>query len=127
MYELLIEGPPIALQRHRMARGISYDPQSKVKKDLITKLSPILKHLPCLEEPLHVEMVFVFAYPKSKSKKWKRENYFKSTRSDLDNLVKLPSDVFNGILWKDDALIVSLAATKRYGELSYTMLRWEEI
>ena len=34
-------------------------------------------------------------------------------RADLDNLVKLVLDALNGIVWKDDAQIVSLHATRR--------------
>jgi Holliday junction resolvase RusA-like endonuclease len=127
MYELIIDGPPIALQRHRHARGRTYDPQSIGKKDLLVRLAPILKQYPCLDCALSVEFIFNFKPPKSKSKKWKRENRYKTTRSDLDNMVKYYSDWANGTLWVDDSIIVDLHAVKRYSETAYTLIRWEEI
>ena len=35
-------------------------------------------------------------------------------RSDLDNVVKAVQDALNGVIYKDDAQIVSLHATKKY-------------
>ena len=39
-----------------------------------------------------------------------------STRPDLDNYLKQVMDSANGILWKDDAQIVTLLCRKIYGE-----------
>ena len=128
MYELIIEGKPVALKRPRFARsGHVYDSQSQDKKELLHKLAIELKNLPCIETPIHIDMEFIFVHPKAKSKKWKRANYFKSTTADIDNNLKYYLDVFNKILWKDDALIVSICAQKRYGEEEMTVLKWEEI
>lgn len=37
-------------------------------------------------------------------------------KPDLDNLVKALKDALTGIVWKDDAQIVSLCARKTYGD-----------
>jgi Holliday junction resolvase RusA-like endonuclease len=45
-----------------------------------------------------------------------------SKKPDLDNLVKFVKDCLNGIAWKDDAQVVTLAATKKYDENPRTMI-----
>lgn len=38
-----------------------------------------------------------------------------TSRPDLDNLVKAIKDGCNGVVWRDDAQVIELLATKRYG------------
>ena len=127
MYELLIDGPPIALQRHRSSRGIMYDPQSSIKKKMLKDLAPILKRYPLLDEPISIHFIFDFAIPKQKSKRWRRENYYRQQRPDASNCLKFYEDLFNGILWKDDSQIVYLSAEKRYNDIPKTFIQWQPI
>lgn len=39
---------------------------------------------------------------------------FKGTRPDVDNLAKAVMDALQGILWRDDAQVAQLLATKRW-------------
>lgn len=38
-----------------------------------------------------------------------------TTKPDVDNVVKAVLDGLNGVLWRDDVLVVDLAVRKRYG------------
>ena len=58
---------------------------------------------------------FVFEHPKSWSEKRKRETRWCVGRTDVDNLVKAVADAMNGICYADDRQIVTLAASKEYG------------
>lgn len=59
---------------------------------------------------------FFFAPPKSWSNAKQKRSYGKpkTTKCDLDNLVKSVLDAFNGVIYEDDANITDLTATKRY-------------
>lgn len=63
------------------------------------------------EGPVRLEIEFFFSRPKSVSVK-KRPHMV--TRPDTSKLVRGAEDALNGILWKDDAQVVALIATKHY-------------
>lgn len=67
--------------------------------------------------PLHVTTVFTFKIPKSYSKKKQAEliGKPKTTKPDLDNLVKAVLDALNGVAFEDDSRICSISAVKLYG------------
>lgn len=49
------------------------------------------------------------------------ENAPHGVKPDLDNLIKFV-DVWNGILWEDDALIYAISAEKIYSKTPRTLL-----
>lgn len=44
-------------------------------------------------------------------------------KPDLDNVVKLVGDALNGIIWRDDSLVASVSAVRRYGACERTVVR----
>lgn len=74
----------------------------------LTQSEPVM-----FQGPICVALDFYLVRPASVSKK-KRPH--PSARPDLDNMIKLATDAANGILWKDDAQIVTLLARKIYGD-----------
>lgn len=114
--QIVIEGRPIAKQRHRIANGRSYDPQSTEKETVKWLMAAKSKGLRLLSDALSVEFVFSYVKPKSA----KRE--FHTVKPDVDNLIKFYLDCANEILWKDDASVVSVSGTKIYGEKEYTKM-----
>lgn len=56
---------------------------------------------------------FVFARPKSLPKRVVDH----TKKPDLDNVIKALKDAMTGIVWRDDAQIVSLTARKYYGDV----------
>ena len=70
--------------------------------------------------PIAVMLTVHLPFPKSMSKK-RREYAKPEPRPDLDNYIKLAFDAMNGLVYKDDALIVMLLAEKMYSDEP----RWE--
>lgn len=65
----------------------------------------------CHEGPLVLRVVFYLERPASvRTRKWP------SVKPDADNLTKSVGDSGNKIIWKDDAQIISIHATKRYAK-----------
>jgi Holliday junction resolvase RusA-like endonuclease len=62
------------------------------------------------DQALRLEVTAYSIRPKSKSKKV----LFPTGKPDADNQLKLVGDSLNGILWRDDAIIVDATCHKRY-------------
>ena len=71
-----------------------------------------------MEGPIIVSMKFTFEIPKSYSKKKRSELLYrpKTTKPDLDNLVKAVLDGLNGTAFDDDSRIHRIMAIKEYGD-----------
>jgi len=65
-----------------------------------------------IQSAVALEVEFRFAPLKSKNKLGRR--FYKPTRPDIDNLLKLLLDVLKGVLIQDDNLIVEIRAKKVY-------------
>ena len=110
MYKVI--GKPVAWARpSQTVNGIRYDSQKDEKKDYGFQL------LRChrgglIDRPMIVMLTFFVEIPKS-SKKIEPLDY-RTVRPDLSNLIKFIEDAANGVIWKDDSLIVELQAKKVY-------------
>ena len=132
--ELIIEGKPTALQRHRsMIRNnsiVCYDPCASIKNEISKQIMAQLAYKNELKyemmkiEYFEAEFSFYFKYPY----KSKRINHnFHNKRPDLSNLIKLYEDILQGILIPDDKLIVLLKAEKKYADTEFTKIILREI
>ena len=64
--------------------------------------------------PLKVTMQFFLARPKAR-----HGEYFVSTKPDIDNLIKSTLDALTDqAVWRDDAVVVSIEASKEYEDES---------
>jgi len=72
-----------------------------------------------LDEPVLVELLAELPIPASWSKKKRAAAVLglvlPATRPDLDNLYKLTADAFNGVVFRDDSLVVRVVMQKVYG------------
>ena len=70
--------------------------------------------------PIRLDLVAEFPIPASYSKKRRRlailGQILPSKKPDLDNLMKLCTDAFSQVLYRDDALICQVTMAKIYGE-----------
>jgi Holliday junction resolvase RusA-like endonuclease len=64
---------------------------------------------PLLMKPLHMDIAFYFeAYDSH------RHGTFNTMKPDIDNCIKFVLDVCNGLVFRDDAIVVSLSAVKKF-------------
>jgi len=112
-------GLPIAKQRHRIAHGIAYDPQSKQKRGMKFDFANQFRsqgHLKPLEGAIRAIVNISYQVPKSWSKKRQITANYKTSRPDIDNIAKFYFDVLNQIAYNDDAQVVSLVSQKLYSD-----------
>ena len=136
MIKFTILGKPKALKRHRpSARGGYYDPSSKDKKGILLQIAKYRPKQP-LAGDIMISLRFTMPIPKSwyRSGKYKhllKDKYkgikYHSTVPDLDNMIKLISDVLNKSFYVDDSQICQIYAEKMYGENPNTAVIIEEI
>jgi Holliday junction resolvase RusA-like endonuclease len=112
IFETFIAMEPRGKGRHRTTReGRTYsDPKTVSAENLIKlKVGSEWRQAP-LDEPLSVVVIAYMERPKSKPKRM----LFPTGKPDWDNIGKLACDALNGILWRDDAVIVDGTTRKRY-------------
>ena len=82
-----------------------------------------------IEGPIIVSMKFTFEIPKSYSKKKRSELLYrpKTTKPDLDNLVKAVLDGLQGEAFEDDSSVCGIVATKEYGTEPKVSIVVEEV
>ena len=107
----------------------SITPEQTVLYENLIKLSyQRVAHGKMMDEgPLDVEIVAVFAPPKSASKKRKKSmlegSIYPEVKPDIDNITKTVLDALNGLAYMDDKSVVWLSSVKAYGEEEKVMVR----
>ncbi len=69
-----------------------------------------------LTHPLHVVLYFYLTKPQSRIRKNSVPYPYPNVKPDIDKLSRSVLDALTGIIFKDDAQIVSLFAYKNYGD-----------
>lgn len=115
-----VPGDPIALARHRVARGHMFNPSIRAQEDFARSIDNYIPHSQ-MEGPIDASLIFFFARPKTHFHFRKSGVSLKSTapivhttRKDLDNLIKFVLDALNGKAYHDDSQICSIRAAKMY-------------
>jgi Holliday junction resolvase RusA-like endonuclease len=119
--KLTVDQKPISKARHRYARGIAYDPQSKEKQKLKWHFGQQMRskgYLKLAEGPISASVTCFMSKPKSWSQKRLKEAEGSPviTKPDIDNVVKFYFDVLSGIAFSDDKQISSLWSEKIYSD-----------
>lgn len=123
MISISVSGVPVPKGRPRMTRGgIAYTPAHTRKYEDVVKLAAgqaMDGKIP-LDCPLRVRVIAFLPVPQSWSGKRQREALagiiLPVSRPDCDNYGKLALDACNGIVFRDDSLVVELSIAKRYAE-----------
>ena len=136
MIKFTIIGKPKALKRHRpSAGGGYYDPSSKDKKDIMLQIARFKPKTPFAGD-IRLSIRFTMPIPKSWYRTGKYKHLLKdkykgirnhSNKPDLDNMIKLISDVLQPNFYVDDSQICEIYAEKIYGERPNTAVIIEEI
>ena len=134
MIKFTIIGKPIALKRHRVARnGRMYDPSYKDKKNILLQIAKFKPKRPLVGDII-LSIRFTMPRPKHHFRTGKYSHLLKdnapkyhSVKPDLDNLLKLISDVLQPDFYVDDSQICQIYAEKMYGKHPNTAIIIEEI
>ena len=125
MIKFLVKTRPKPQQRHRSNGRFQYDPSSKDKKDFLLQCREYAPPKPTKRD-INIELTFCYKRPKnhyrSKNKKLILKDdvpFYKSSKADLDNLIKFICDSLNGVFYIDDSQIVSISACKVWGAEDY--------
>ena len=132
MIQFFVACTPRGKARARILRsGRSYTPKTTVDLEQLIgweckkAMSMDLMDLP-LEGPVWLTVEATFAYPKAFSRKQRENTHWKTSKPDLDNIVKLV-DALNGIAWADDAQVARLDCKKVYGEKQGLLISFGEL
>lgn len=121
MYKFILKGQPIAMERHRVADGIHYNPQKKLKQvwQKIIKSKCMIQGLNSpLDGPIHIEMRFYLDFPVKRDRKavnaflWGCEKA--TCKPDDDNMAKWVNDLFSSVVYVDDKQVISTKLEKHY-------------
>ena len=140
MIDFYVMGTPVAMPRPRVVRTPSgktrtyNSSKSTTYKQMIkihAKNAMNKAHKSMSEQPLKMELTFLFKPPKSYSKKkllavTKGELRY-TKLPDADNLAKTVMDGLNKVLYKDDSQIVELVVKKEYGLEDGLKIKVEEL
>lgn len=116
-----LHGEPVAWARARLgARGIHFTPPKQRNNGAALRLAAreaMGTHLP-FECPVRIDLTAEMAIPQSWSGKKQRlaetGEIMPGKKPDIDNLYKMAADAMNGIVFRDDALIVEASLRKVY-------------
>ena len=129
MINFLVKTRPKPQQRHRSNGRFQYDPSSKDKKDFLLQAQQFAPAKPITKD-IELSITFCYRRPKNHYRSKNKElilkddaPFYKSSKADLDNLVKFVCDALNGIFYKDDSQIVSIYASKVWGAEDYVFVK----
>lgn len=119
--QYILLGKPVACPRPRATRQYKQGARIYMPRDYINhkkdaaihlKYQMNIQNLDVIEDPVKVEIVFV--YPRPKALKGD-DKIVKATKPDIDNCIKTVFDALTDAgIWKDDNLVVSVTASKYY-------------
>ena len=113
-FQIVIPFTPKPKASVRLGKHGAYNPVSKGMSQVAGYVRDRLTLEAPLTKPLVVVLHFVLPSPLSLPLKTRQSQHSQpcSQKPDIDNLVKYVADALTGIVWKDDAQIVWLLASK---------------
>lgn len=125
----VVFGEPVAWKRPaQTVNGIRYDAQKHEKEGYAVQLLRYHRGAK-IDAPMKLYITFYIEIPKSWSDKKKQAaaGTYVSIRPDTSNLIKFIEDACNGVIWRDDSLVVEIVAQKVYDFTPRTVLNIEEL
>lgn len=123
---ICVDGDPVAKARPRIGmihgRAMAFTPAhtKKYENHIRMAASQAMTGLIPFDEPLSVVMTALLPIPASWSQKKQKlalmGHIRPATRPDIDNYLKSALDGLNGIVFRDDCLVVQVKATKSYSD-----------
>ena len=122
--DITISGDPVGKGRPRFVRatGRTYTPENTAKYENLVRVTFAAKypdHVP-IDTAVSLTIRAFFKIPESWPKYKKQEardgRTMKTSKPDLDNIIKSVCDGLNGVAWTDDARIATISAAKFYSD-----------
>lgn len=132
-------GTPVAKGRPRVSRIGTFTPVATANYENLVKYTFVqtFPGFKPFENEIKVKIIAVFTPPTSISKKKLAgllptgpdplSGKGKTTKPDLDNIIKCITDALNGLAYRDDNIITSISAYKVYGEQAKAIIEIEEV
>ena len=115
MIDIIFYGHPIGKSRPRFGRTkqgapVTYTPkQTKdYERDLASLAQVAMQGKTLIEGPVKITIDVFFTH--------KTKTGWHTSRPDLDNIIKIVLDSLNGVVFKDDASVVQIIASKKYDQ-----------
>jgi Holliday junction resolvase RusA-like endonuclease len=133
---ITMQGTPVSWKRptpNWKQQGVHTNPESDFYFGMLrSEATRIMQGQLLLEGGLELSLLAIFPVPQSwslKKQRWALEGIVqKTSRPDLSNLIKGAEDSLQGVVYRDDAAIVSYGAcAKVYGPRAALMLRFVEL
>lgn len=120
-YSFFVPGKPQAWQRARLSGGRHFtDDRTRAYKHAVGTLAAAVLHGTQIDGPVEMRVAAIYAVPASWSKRKRTQAFTDAVRPmskpDVDNVAKGIMDALNGIAYRDDAQVVQLVVSKRYGD-----------
>lgn len=117
---------PRPQKQTQVGKGIWYDPSKSVKQQIQWQIRPHAPKEP-LQGPLHVFISFYLPIPKKAAGTLRQQMAngiaLPVRRPDIDNLAYIVTNAMKEIIYEDDAQIVDLTLSKRYGDEPKTVIK----
>jgi Holliday junction resolvase RusA-like endonuclease len=118
MLDIFLEITPTAKERPRLGKhgNVYTPPKTKSAEEEISyllKVALLRTGNKITNKPVFVKLIFQYPYPRGKTQK---DKLYKTTRPDLDNLIKLVMDSMNELIFYDDNQVVRLESEKIYSD-----------
>lgn len=133
--DFVVEGKPTGKGRPRFKRVgnfvQTYTPANTAEYEKLVKLRFQNAGGAITDKPVKIEIVALFAPPKSTKKRDKAEmlmnKILPTKKPDCDNIAKIILDALNQIAYKDDAQVIELIVKKRFAAEARVYVHIEEI
>jgi Holliday junction resolvase RusA-like endonuclease len=117
-----VPGQPVPFARAGSHGKVRFTPEKQENAMGVIKLfaQRAMEGQALLDGPLMVQLLAVYLAPKNWAKKKRLSDVevYRTSRPDIDNLIKLCLDSLNQIVWIDDAQVARIEAQKIYGPIS---------
>lgn len=126
MIQFFVPGQPVGKGRPRAAvragQARMYTPartaEAEARADAVATLA--MGDAPLMDGPLvlhlDVRCKIAASWTKKKQASALAGDVRPTGKPDLDNVLKLYADAFNGVVWRDDSQVVRVTAEKRYSD-----------
>lgn len=128
LVSFVVPGEPRGKARARVVRtGHAYTPRETLLAENEIKHYARAAGVKILEGAVYLQVDAHYVVPRSWPKKKAGAARWKTSKPDVDNIVKLVKDALNGVAWDDDAQVAVVHACKQYSTSASLNIRIQSL